>query len=90
VHHGGDCTCGADDANEALRAIVGPTARRAGSGTSRGDAAKMTKVTKARRRIECKYCGCRLSGVSPIAPLSLIYDRQCPERDGDACERAAP
>lgn len=35
----------------------------------------------------CKFCGCSLKGVSPIKPFSPIYDRMCPERDYDPCER---
>lgn len=42
------------------------------------------------RSVICKYCGCRLVGVSPIKPFIEVYDRMCPERDGDLCERFQP
>jgi hypothetical protein len=35
----------------------------------------------------CKCCGCTLVGILEIEPGSGVYDRFCPERDGDMCER---
>ena len=49
------------------------------------------RAWKKKRATYCKYCGCRFDlgqPASPIQPFSKIYDRMCPERDGDLCERA--
>lgn len=50
----------------------------------------MKNKTKKRSTC-CKYCGCRFDlgqPAKPIKPFSKVYDRMCPERDGDLCERA--
>lgn len=48
------------------------------------------KRLRRQRSVVCKCCGCSLSGVRPVAAFSTVYDRMCPERDGDFCERTAP
>lgn len=38
--------------------------------------------------VVCKCCGTTLAGVAEVQRGSGVYDRLCPERDGDMCEAA--
>lgn len=45
------------------------------------------KPSRARGTI-CKYCDRPLVGIVEVRRGSGVYDRLCPVRDGDVCERA--
>ena len=61
------------------------------AGAAKNASKRVWKKRKSRSQTYCKYCGAGFDlgqPASPIKPFSKTYDRMCPVRDGDLCERA--